>query len=76
MKRVKRQCMDWEKIFARHLYLIGVSPLVAQLVKNPSAIQETWVLSLSREDPLEKKMATHSAILAWEPPWTEEPSGL
>ena len=76
MKSVKRQCMDWEKIFAHHLCLIGVSPLVAQSVKNPSAIQETWVLSLSREDPLEKKMATHSAILAWETPWTEEPSGL
>ena len=49
---------------------------MAQLVKNPSAMQETWVLSLSREDPLEKKMATHPAFLAWETPWTEEPSGL
>ena len=34
-----------------------------------------WVLSLGREDPLEKEMATHSSILAWETPWTEEPSG-
>ena len=45
--------------------------LVAQTVKNPSAIQETWVLSLGREDPLEKEMATHSSILAWRIPWTE-----
>ena len=40
------------------------------------AMQEMWVQSLSREDPLEKGMATHSSILAWEIPWTEEPSGL
>ena len=44
--------------------------LVAQLVKNPPAMQETQVLSLSREDPLEKGMATHSSILAWRIPWT------
>ena len=37
---------------------------------------ETWVLSLGWEDPLEKEMATHSSILAWEIPWTEEPGGL
>ena len=39
-------------------------------------MQETWVQSLGREDPLEKKMATHSSILAWRIPWTEEPGGL
>ena len=39
-------------------------------------MQETWVLSLGREDPLEKEMATHSSTLAWEAPWTEEPGGL
>ena len=50
--------------------------LVAQLVKNLSAMQETWVQSLGREDPLEKEMATHSSILAWRIPWTEEPGGL
>ena len=43
--------------------------LVAQLVKNPPAIQETWVQSLGWEDPLEKVMATHSSILAWRIPW-------
>ena len=45
---------------------------MAQQEKNPSAAQETWVLSLDQEDPLEKDMATHSSILAWEIPWTEE----
>ena len=39
-------------------------------------MQETWVQSLGREDPLEKEMATHSSILAWEIPWKEEPGGL
>ena len=39
-------------------------------------MQETWVRSLGQEDPLEKEMATHSSILAWKIPWTEEPSGL
>ena len=46
--------------------------LVAQMVKNLSAMQETQVPSLGRDDPLEKGMATHSSILAWKIPWTEE----
>ena len=50
--------------------------LVAQLVKNLPAVQETWDQSLSWEDPLEKEMATHSSILAWKISWTEEPGGL
>ena len=50
--------------------------LVAQMVKNLPAIQETWVQSLSQEDPLEKAMATHSSIFAWEIPWTDEPGKL
>ena len=49
---------------------------MAQVVKNPPARQETLVQSLAREDPLEKEMATHSSILAWKIPWTEEPGGL
>ena len=49
---------------------------VAQRVKNLSAMQETQVWSLGQEDPLEKGMATHSSILAWRIPWTEEPGGL
>ena len=44
--------------------------------KNPPAVLEMWVRSLGQEDPLEKEMATHSSILAWRIPWTEEPGGL
>ena len=50
--------------------------LVAQRVKRLPAMQETGVRSLGREDPLEKEMATHSSILAWRIPWTEEADGL
>ena len=46
------------------------------MVKNMPAMQETWVLSLGQKDPLEKKMATHSSILAQRISWTEEPGGL
>ena len=46
------------------------------MVKNLPAIQELRVLSLGPEDPLEKEMATHSSMLAWEIPWTEKPGGL
>ena len=46
------------------------------VVKNLPAMQETWVRSLGQEDPLEEGMATHSNILAWEIPWTEEPDVL
>ena len=48
----------------------------AQIVKNLPPMQETQVPSLGQEDPLEKGMATHSSILAWRIPWTEEPGGL
>ena len=49
---------------------------MAQRVKNPLAMLETWVQSLCWEDPLEKGRATHSSVLAWGIPWTEEPGGL
>ena len=49
--------------------------LVAQIVKNLPAVQETWVQFLGQEDPLEKGMATHSSILTWRIPWTEEAGG-
>ena len=49
---------------------------MVQSVKNPPAMQETQVQSLGWEDPLEKEMATHSSILAWKFPWTDEPGGL
>ena len=50
--------------------------LVAQIVKNLPAMQETWLQSLGWEDPLEEGMANHSSILAWRIPWTEESDGL
>ena len=50
--------------------------LVAQLAKNPPAMQRTWVESLSWEDTLEEEMTTHSSFLAWEIPWTKEPRRL
>ena len=56
-------------------YLFCLDSLVAPMVKNLSAMQETWVQSLGQEDPLEKGMVTHSSILAWRIPWTEEPVG-
>ena len=46
------------------------------MIKNLPAMWETWVQSLGWEDPLEKEMVTHSSILAWRIPWTEEPAGL
>ena len=49
---------------------------VAQTVKNQPAMQETGIQSPGQEDPLEKGMATHSSLLAWEIPWTEKPGGL
>ena len=48
---------------------------MVQIIKNPPAMQETWVPSLGWEDPLEEGMATYSSILAWRIPWTEEPGG-
>ena len=53
-----------------------LNSLVAQRLKRLPAMQETWVWSLGWEDLLEKEIATHSSILAWRIPWTEEPSGL
>ena len=53
-----------------------MASLVAQTVKNPPVIQETCVLSLGWEDPLEKAMANFSSIRTWRIPWTDEPGGL
>jgi len=55
---------------------VNAASLVAQLVNHLPAVQETQVQSLGQEDPLEKGMATHSSILAWRIPWTEEADGL
>ena len=56
--------------------LLTRASLVAQMVKNLPAMQETQVQFLGWEDPLEKEMATQSNVIAWEIPWTEEPGGL
>ena len=65
--------MLMQKVFAV-TFILGFPG--GSVVKNSSAKQETWVQLLSQEDPLEKEMATHSSVLAWEIPWTEEPDGL
>ena len=57
-------------------YIFVRSSLIAQLVKNLLVVQETWVQSLGGEDPVEKEMATHSSLLAWKIPWTEESGGF
>ena len=56
--------------------LVFWASLVAQMIKNPPAVWETSVRSLASEDLLEQEMATHSSILVWRIPWTEEPGGL
>ena len=58
-----------------HIILKTCSP-IAQGIQDPHLMQETWVHSLDWEDPLEEEMATHSSILGWRIPWTEEPGGL
>ena len=63
-------------IWAFHFFIQYMDFLGGQMVKNLPAMQETQVQSLGQEDPLEKGMATHSSILAWRIPWTEEPGGL
>ena len=63
-------------VFFFNFLFLSRASLVAQLVKNLLAVQETWVRSLGQEDSLEKEMATPSSMLAWRIPWTEEPGGL
>ena len=63
------------QLFCKSEIIFGAS-LVAERLKHLPAMRETWVRSLDWEDPLEKEMATHSSILAWRIPWTEEPGGL
>ena len=65
-----------EYIKAVYCHPAYLTSLVAQRLKCLPAVQETWVRSLGWEDPLEKEMATHSSILAWRIPWTEELGGL
>ena len=73
--RIKFTCLSlWGVGNATDLYF--TPPLVAQMVKNLPSMQETWVRCLGQGDPQEKKMATHSSILAWRIPWTEDPGSL
>ena len=62
--------MEFSASITTHTYVADWALLVAQMVKDLPAMQETQVLSLGQEDPLEKGMASHSSILAWEIPWT------
>ena len=67
----------YNKVNLLYIYPTLVWPsLVAQMVQNLPAMRDTRVQSLGQEDPLEEEMATHSRILAWRTPWTEEPGGL
>ena len=73
MREVCSALPDITAFIFKNIYLFI---LVVQTVKNLPAMQETKVQSLGWEDPLEEEMATHSSILAWRIPWTEEPGGL
>ena len=64
------------ELTSRETWILPLTSLVAQMVKNLPAMQETRVECLGQEDPLEKKMATHSSMRAWRISWTEEPGGL
>ena len=68
--------IKWEIGIGIYTLLWNRASLVAQMVKNQPAMQETWVWSLGWEDLLEKGMTTHSSILVWRIPWTEEPGRL
>ena len=74
-RALQRQWDSFSKILKGSIVRAGAS-LVAQLIRNLPAMQETWGWSLGWEDPLEKGMATHSSILAWRIPWTGEPGGI
>ena len=64
------------KIVNRVCPKFSLASLMAQRLKRLPAMRETWFQTLGWEDPLEKEMTTHSSILAWRIPWTEEPRGL
>ena len=64
------------KTYLRASLVAHRASLIAQFVKNPPAMQETWVRSLDQEDPLEKGKSTHSSVLAWRIPWTVWSMGL
>ena len=69
-------CNSSDQILLAHWFTMFKVSFVAQMVKNLPAVQETWVQSLGQEESLEEEMATHSSILAWRIPRTEEPGRL
>ena len=71
----KPQPMNYSEYFHNKIFTL-VNPPGGSAIKTPPVMQETWVQSLGQEDSLEKEMATHSSILAWEISWMEEPGGL
>ena len=73
---IRKRIQGAEKILNGRCYLIWGASLVPQRLKRLPEMREIQVQSLGWEDPLEKEMATHSSILAWRIPWTEEPGGL
>ena len=78
MQKKQMRTINQNQLYLASIYIYDIhwASLVAQTVKNLSAMWETWVRSLGQEDPLEEGMATHSSVLAWRIPWTEEPGGL
>ena len=76
MKQTKISCFSGTCVLVESDRHVNVASLVAQRAENLPIMRETWVPSPGWEDPLEKGMATHSSILAWRIPWTEEPGGL
>ena len=76
MDEPKAYYTEWSKSEENRYHILMHIFWMAQMVKKLPTVWETWVWSLGREDPLEKGMATHSSILAWKIPWTEEPGEL
>ena len=75
-KEANQKCVGKIQGSKENIIQYPEASLVAQMVKNLPALQETWIQSLGQEDPLEKGLANHSSILAWKIQWTEEPGGL
>ena len=73
--RLKQLCVCMYILYIYMCVCVCIYTLVAQMVKNLPAMQETWVQSLGQKDPLKKEIVTHSSILVWRIPWTEEPGG-
>ena len=73
---IAKNCLAIQCCIYKIILIFARASLVAQMVKNLPPIWDSQVQSLGQEDPLEKRMATHSSILSWRIPWTEEPDRL